>query len=580
MTLKKILYTAVAAVSLAGCSSQMTEPVTDGFVTVCNPMDLSYRFRPETNEVSRREAADPSVIRFKDRYFLFASKSGGYWHSKDLHQWQFIRSTEIPTEEYAPTAIVLNDAVYFLASSREKSTIYKSSDPMTGKWSVVSDLEIPVWDPAFHLEEATNELYLYWGCSNETPIYGVKLDPQHDFSFIGTPKELIHQQPELLGWEVPGDYNERKGVKPWIEGAWMNKHKGTYYLQYSGPGTEFKSYADGVYTSDNPLGPFQLATHNPMAYKPEGFAAGAGHGSTFTDDYGNYWHLGTITISGKHIFERRLGFYPSFFDEEGTLHATTKYGDWPVIVPDSKISTFEEIFPGWMLLSYGKKIMVSSEAEEQPAQNMADEDIRTYWAATSGKASEWAVMDLGKSYDVYALQINFAEHNTQVYDRKEGLFHQYLIEYSTDNREWIPLIDNSANQTDNTHVYQQLDNKVRCRYLRIKNRAVPDGNFAISDLRVFGKGDGSRPGQVKDLQLTRSAEDRRTLSLTWSPVEKAVGYNISYGTSRDKLYHNYMVYDTTMLTINSLNSNQTYYFSIEAFNENGIGDTALVKKAD
>lgn len=39
-------------------------------------MNLNYRFMP--NEPSRREAADPVVILFKDRYYLFASKSGGY----------------------------------------------------------------------------------------------------------------------------------------------------------------------------------------------------------------------------------------------------------------------------------------------------------------------------------------------------------------------------------------------------------------------------------------------------------------------------------------------------------------------
>ena len=39
----------------------------------------------------------------------------------------------------------------------------------------------------------------------------------------------------------------------------MTKHNGKYYLQYAGPGTEFKSYSDGVYVSDKPLGPFTIA---------------------------------------------------------------------------------------------------------------------------------------------------------------------------------------------------------------------------------------------------------------------------------------------------------------------------------
>ena len=35
---------------------------------------------------------------------------------------------------------------------------------------------------------------------------------------------------------------------------------------------------------------------------------------------------------------------------------------------------------------------------------MTDENIRTYWAARSGGDKEWACMDLGALYDVYAIQ--------------------------------------------------------------------------------------------------------------------------------------------------------------------------------
>ena len=36
--------------------------------------------------------------------------------------------------------------------------------------------------------------------------------------------------------------------KPYIEGAFMTKHGDTYYLQYACPGTQYNTYADGVYT--------------------------------------------------------------------------------------------------------------------------------------------------------------------------------------------------------------------------------------------------------------------------------------------------------------------------------------------
>lgn len=518
---------------------------------------------------SRREAADPTVVWFKDRYFLFASKSGGYWHSKDLKQWMFVETSELPLEDYAPTAVAINDTLYFLASSLVKSTIYKSADPLSGKWSVACEkLDTPVWDAALFMDDA-QRLYLYWGCSNVTPIHGVELDYKNNFAFIGKPVDLIAADTAKHGWEVPGDYNTIAKQSPWIEGAWMNKHKGKYYLQYSGPGTEYKSYSDGVYVSGGPLGPFEAQAHNPFAYKPEGFAAGAGHGSTFADQYGNYWHIGTMTISVKHMFERRLGLFPAFFDEQGVLYTTTKYGDYPYIIPQKKISSYEEILPGWMLLSYHKKVEVSSDTDSLPSVNMTDENIRTYWSAKSGGSNEFAIMDLDKMYDVFALQLNLAAHNTTQMGRQKNRFHRYVIEYSADGSKWTTLVDKSKNEDDNTHPYFQLPEKVSCRYLRVKNIQVPDGNFAISDFRVFGKGNGNAPEKVNQLEAQRNSANRRSVSLSWSKSPHATGYVISYGSDKKKLYQNYMVYKDTTLTINSLDANQKYYFSIEAFNENG-----------
>lgn len=557
---------------------QPKEPAeTTTFVTACNPMNLSYRFCLDLP--SRREAADPTVVWFKDRYFLFASKSGGYWHSKDLTNWTFVETSEIPTEEYAPTALGIGDTLYFLASSNEKSTVYKTADPLSGKWSVArEELETPVWDPTFFMDD-DNRLYLYWGCSNENPIHGVEMNAS-DFSFVGKPVDLLYAKPSQFGWEVPGDYNTSTEKNPWIEGAWMNKHNGTYYLQYSGPGTEFKSYSDGVYTSQSPLGPFTYQPHNPFAYKPEGFAAGAGHGSTFADPHGNFWHIGTMTISVKHMFERRLGMFPAFFDEQGTLYTATQYGDYPYIIPTGKITNFEDLFPGWMLLSYNKQTEVSSSVDSLPASNITDEDIRTYWAAAGGGPDEYVSLDLGDSYDVYAIQINLAEHNTDLLGRQKDAFHRYVVEYSSEGTEWTTLLDKSLSEADNTHEYLQLPQKITCRYLRIKNVQVPSGSFAISGFRVFGKGKGALPDAVNDLTITRNEKGRRSVTLAWKKSENATGYNISYGTSPEKLYQHYMVYGTSSLTINSLDANQTYHFSVEAFNENGRTKGTTVVSAE
>ena len=535
--------------------------------TICNPINLSYRFCLDAP--SRREAADPTMVMFKGEYYLFASKSGGYFHSTDLINWDLIITKDLPIEDYAPTAVEMNGELYFMASKNDPPlTIYKTADPKSGKWELANAaFPIGMTDPDLFVDD-DGRLYFYYGCSNVNPIQVVELDTK-TLNPIGKPVAVIFGDKKNFGWERSGNYNE-VGNDPWIEGAWLTKHDGKYYLQYAGPGTEFKSYGDGVYVADKPLGPFKLAAHNPFSYKPEGFIAGAGHSSTFQDKYGNYWHIATMSISVKHMFERRLGLFPTFFDKDGEMYANTGFGDFPFKMPTRKISGPEELFPNWMLLSYNKPVEVSSELADHPKNYAADEEIRTFWSAKTGNKGEWISMDLQKECNVNAIQINYAENETKLMGRQPNIYYQYLLEYSTDGKTWQTLADKTQNKTDVPHDYIELAKPVKARYIKLTNYHMADGTFALAGLRVFGNGGGKAPSEVKSLSLKRSATDRCVVDLNWPKTTEAVGYNIRYGMSKDKLYQNYQVLGTEQVTIRSLNAQQKYYFTIDAFNESGI----------
>ena len=81
--------------------------------TFCNPIDIDYRFMVDTP--SRREAADPVITLFNDEYYLFASKSGGYWHSADLRDWKLVVPEGFPLEDYAPAVLILDGRMYYTA---------------------------------------------------------------------------------------------------------------------------------------------------------------------------------------------------------------------------------------------------------------------------------------------------------------------------------------------------------------------------------------------------------------------------------------------------------------------------------
>ena len=130
----------------AFCQTEGAKKMNSMQTTICNPINLSYRFC--LDNPSRREAADPTMILFKGEYFLFVSKSGGYWHSTDLIHWDFITSADLPFEDYAPAAVVIKDNLYFMASGGAPVKIYKTSDPKSGKWEVANNaFPIGMTDP-------------------------------------------------------------------------------------------------------------------------------------------------------------------------------------------------------------------------------------------------------------------------------------------------------------------------------------------------------------------------------------------------------------------------------------------------
>lgn len=105
-----------------------------------------------------------------------------------------------------------------------------------------------------------------------------------------------------------------------------------WYLIYSGFSLH-KSYANGVYVSDSPTGPYVYAQNNPISHKNTGFVGGTGHGCLFEDKSGNWWNVTCASVLITHGFERRINMFPAGFDEDGLLYVNTTLGDYPITLP-------------------------------------------------------------------------------------------------------------------------------------------------------------------------------------------------------------------------------------------------------
>lgn len=589
---KKSFITGLAILFCAtGLHAQ--ETVAD---TYCNPLDIDYTYMVynSSRNISYRSGADPAVIEFRGEYYMFVTRSFGYWHSTDLVNWQFIKPVQWFFEgSNAPTAFNYKDSVvYFAGDPAGYGSILYTDDPKSGKWTPTASITNNIQDSELFIDD-DGKTYLYWGSSNLHPIRVKELNKNDRFLETGVTKDLINLVEEEHGWERFGENNFHPTLKEgYMEGASMTKHDGKYYLQYAAPGTQFNVYADGVYIGETPLGPFTYMKNNPMSFKPGGFTNGAGHGVTMKQTNGQYWHFATMALASNAHWERRLCMFPTYFDDEGLMHSDTHYGDYPRFAPSHPTKAGQH--NGWMLLSYKGKTTVSSskmqirkststdddfDITEMPLEKnsegkiisrlLTDESPKSFWVAEANDDKQWVTIEMLNPGKIYAIQLNYHDHETGIYTRVDGLRHCFAIEVSKDGKNWQTVVDRSNSWKDTPNAYITLTQPVEGKFVRYKNIEVPGANLAMSEIRVFGLGFGEKPAQVKGFTVNRET-DRRDATFSWNPVKGAQGYNIRWGIAPDKLYLSWLIYDDNELLMRNLDKNTTYYFTIEAFNENGI----------
>jgi hypothetical protein len=567
-------------------------PLGVGGTTYCNPINIDYGYTPIPNFSEwgkHRATADPVIVNYKGDYYLFSTNQWGYWWSSDMLNWKFISkkflrpwNTGTYDELCAPAVGIIGDTMIVFGSTyTSKFTIWMSTNPKANEWKpLVDSFEIGGWDPAFFTDD-DGKLYMYNGSSNTYPLYGIELD-RKTFQPIGTRKEIHMLKQWRYGWQRFGEHMDNTFLDPFMEGAWMTKHNGKYYLQYGAPGTEFSGYADGVAVADNPLGSptgWFADQSDPLSIKVGGYVRGAGHGATFQDNNKNWWHVSTTVVSVKNTFERRIGIWPAGFDNDDVMWCNTSFGDYPHYLPSSPGERLG-VRPNWFLLNYNKPVQVSSTLGGYLPNNAVDELTKTYWSAATGNKGEWIQTDLGNVSTVNAIQINYADQDAEFLGKQTNIYHQYKMYYSVDGKKWNILVDKSNNKTDVPHEYVELSRPVQARFIKLENIHMPTGKFAISGLRVFGNGNGVKPNNVEGFIVLRTEKDKRSAFIKWKPVDNAFAYNIYYGTHPDKLYSCIMVHSNNEYWMKAMDSQKTYYYSIEAINENGVSEKIKTIKVE
>jgi hypothetical protein len=454
-----------------------------------------------------RSIADPAVIRFGGKYYLFLS-GGMLWTSSDLVHWDHHAIT-LPggRRVSAPNAFEFRGNVYLTGND---AGLFRAPNPM-GPWEYLGDIhddqgnKMLLFD-SMGFADDDGRLYMYYSGRHTDGIYGVEMNAADPTRFASAPKKLWTFDPSHV-WERYGDNNE--GTKlSWLEAPWMTKHKGTYYLQYSAPGTEWKTYAVGVYTSRRPLGPFQYAPRNPILVHKNGLINGTGHHTMVEGPDGNLWAIYTILYRNWGVFDRRIGLDPVGFDAKGNMFVNGP-SETPQWGPGGASKPWEANTTGAIPVSINRYTWsASSSLPGRDPTYAFDNNVRTWWEPAQNDAQPWLMLDLGcrnptdpnQEYliDSSRILLDLAPpertggavdgHATWYPNAPRGgaAPYQYKLEASLDGKTFSPIV----NHTDNTRA-QNVEfaefSPVRCRYVKLTISGRPrDSALAVLEFTVFG----------------------------------------------------------------------------------------------
>jgi arabinan endo-1,5-alpha-L-arabinosidase len=249
------------------------------------------------NPVLAHDAPDPAVIESPDGFF-YAYTTQSDWptleympvlRSRDLVHWRH-QGDAMPNlppwathDVWAPHVTRIGDRYNAYFSVRQYGTagfaigVAVSEDPM-GPFRpepkpLLAGPRFTTIDP-FVMRAGDGRLYIYWG-SNSAPIRAQRLT-EDGLGLVGEPVAVLRPS--------------ERGYEELVEGAWVVRREGYYFLMYSGDACcePDPHYAVMVARSKSPLGPFEKFPGNPILEANERILA-PGHNATIRDAEGRDW---------------------------------------------------------------------------------------------------------------------------------------------------------------------------------------------------------------------------------------------------------------------------------------------------
>ena len=240
---------------------------------------------PNTYQNPVCEGADPFVLLHEGTYYLYSTNSpDGFrvFTSEDMAEWTdqgyCLRAEDVQGDRgfWAPEIMVRDGKFYMVYVANEHLGIAVADSPLG-----------PFCQKEKRWLNEKNEIDGHFFTDDDGTVYLYFVRFDH-----GNVLWCAKMNDDLLSYDESTATFLFRAEQEWetrdcsvVEGAFVLKHNGKYYLTYSANHTRCVDYAIGCAVADSPMGPFRKVSYNPILKKSE-TVNGTGHHSFTTSKDG------------------------------------------------------------------------------------------------------------------------------------------------------------------------------------------------------------------------------------------------------------------------------------------------------
>jgi GH43 family beta-xylosidase/uncharacterized protein YjdB len=279
-----------------------------------------------TNTEQLPDIADPHVLFYEGVYYLYGTNTADYpnmpngikvYSSSDLANWQEHgyalenKNSWGNNRFWAPEVVEKNGTFYMYYAVEERLAVATSDSPLG---PFVQEVQAPI-----HLNTPEIDAHIFTDEDGKTYMYFVRFNNDNHIMVAEMNDDMKTIKEDTVqfvfaptqAWEK----SQKQPVASINEGPFVIKHKGTYYMTYSGNHFQSPDYGVGYATAPTPTGPWTKYEFNPIM-KANELVPGAGHHSLVQSPDGKelfmvyHVHYGIGQTEPRKLAIDRVQFVP------------------------------------------------------------------------------------------------------------------------------------------------------------------------------------------------------------------------------------------------------------------------------